>query len=566
MKTTYPVSPLKLIPKNKPPEPPRRDDDRSHSHSIEASYTQAFRNLIFVRWNQRFDIDSRPYLSTILECPAPEMTLKCGRQVGKTTNIGGIEALHGAANPGYGHLYVAPRGDQAKTFSQLVFNDIVKLSPYLKRFLPRSTREDTWQIGMKRFRNTAWFAFRSAYHSADAIRGLSSGHIVKDEIQDLVSDHMAVIDECAANWPDARFLNAGTPKTFSNLLERKFQRSTQSEWLVKCRACQKWNYQTDKILGLKGYICERCGKPIDIADGQWVMRNPLRQELHQGFRITQFMNPNTQYWRIKEKLETYALAQFYNEVLGLSFSEGSAVLNREDVIKCCVPDFKMPDGLPPHHPYLAVSAGIDWGTGAGSGKRQRGETQVSFTVLTIGGYNPINGKWRVLYMKKFTGPDSELSSQPETINYILKRFRVQHVFSDWGFGEPYNRILINKYGWDPKRFNSIFEAHGTMKEFLKWNQGGNMYVVNRTEMFIKVIDEIKFRRWEFPCLEQMEPFISDFVSIYLELDAVRNLRKYDHTDPDDGFHSSSYAFLASARLSGQLSRWTKRLVYMPGDY
>lgn len=479
--------------------------------------------------------------------------MKCGRQVGKTTFTGGNATLHGVTHPGYGHLYVAPRGDQAKSFSRMVFDPMMRMSPALRKQIP-STKNETWQLGTKVMRNGSYFYFKSAYHTADAIRGITVGYIYKDEMQDLVSDHQAIIDECAANWQDARFFNSGTPKTFSNLLELKWQRSSQAEWFIKCDHCGFWNYQDERIIGKKGLICKRCGGDIDPKNGNWVMGNPDRKEIHQGFRVTQFMNPNVmaQYWKLKEKVETYPKVQFYNEVLGLSFAEGDAVLSREDIIRACHPTRRSNPVIPANHGGV-VTSGIDYGSGNLMAKRHRGESQRSYTVVVSGALNR-HGVYEVYHIKKFMGLESDLDMQPGWINTILHTTRTKICMADWGFGAVQNRRMVNEYGWSPQRFTEVQESAG-QKDFVKWNSSASRYIINRNEMFVRVIEDIKQGRILFPCRQDMEEFVSDFTAIYVELDGIRNERKYDHTLPDDTFHALAYAYLAALLDAGMLSRY-----------
>src|SRR5690606_25048514 len=105
-------------------------------------YTTAFANLIYVQRDTPFDVASRPYLPTVLETSAPEFTLKCGRQVGKTTKVGGLLALHGCTTPGYPHMYITPRGDQAKDFSRNKFSVMMRESRFLSRFVPGQRSRD----------------------------------------------------------------------------------------------------------------------------------------------------------------------------------------------------------------------------------------------------------------------------------------------------------------------------------------------------------------------------------------------------------------------------------------
>lgn len=479
--------------------------------------------------------------------------MKCGRQIGKTSLIGGSATLHGVTTPGYGHLYVAPRGDQAKGFSRMVFDPMMRMSPVLRKQIP-SGKNEAWQLGTKVMRNGSYYYFKSAYHTADAIRGITVGYIYKDEMQDLVSDHQAVIDECASNWTDARFFNSGTPKTFSNLLELKWQRSTQAEWFIKCEHCNYWNYQDEQLIGLKGLLCKRCGGSLDPKKGAWVMGNSSRKDIHQGFRVTQYMNPNViaQYWKLKEKADTYPKVQFYNEVLGLSYAEGDAVLSREDIIRACHPSRQIMPVVPANLSGV-VTAGIDYGSGNLMAKRYRGDSQRSFTVVVCGALSR-HGVYEVLYLKKFQGLESDLDMQPGWISAILQNTRTKVCMADWGFGAVQNRRMVNEYGWNPSRFVEVQESAG-QKEFVKWNPSANRYIISRNEMFVRVIEDIKQGRIRFPIQSQMEEFISDFTSVYVELDGIRNERKYDHTLPDDTFHALAYAYMMALIDAGILSRF-----------
>lgn len=525
-----------------------RPDDR-----IPTSYTSAFKNLIYWQRDKRFDVENRRFLPAILESNTMELTLKCGRQVGKSTAYAGLLWLHGMTNPGYGHLYVVPRGDQAKTFSRIVFGTMGQESPVLAKYVPEKSAEAIWQISEKKLRNSAYFYFLSAYHTPDAIRGRTAGQIVKDEIQDLVSDHFGPIDECAANYPDARFFNSGTPKSFQNPLELKWLDSTQAEWLIHCRGCNARIFQDHKIFGKDGYVCPRCGKPVAINDGQWVMMAPHNKEVHHGFRITQMMNPNSVYPRLKRKLEKMPFAQFNNEVLGLSFAEGDVVLTHEDMIKACNPAIDMFPAARLTNRIGIMYGGVDHGTGNLTAKRLRGQSETSFTVVCVGGFDP-NGNFQVVYLKKFTGPESDLSLQPALIDTILRSFNVARVFADWGFGAANNRRIINEFGWNPSTFVEIQESDASQR-FLAYNNAALRCILNRTEGFMKLINDIKEGHVLFPRVSDMEPFFEDFTSIYLELNARTHSRRYDHTSPDDAFHATMFCYLAALEDAGILSRY-----------
>lgn len=509
---------------------------------------KAFEKFLYIRPGVRYSIVDRPFLEAIInshECQ--QSTLQCGRQVGKTQLIGSDMALEGARNPGLGQLYLSPRGEQADTFSRMVFAQLCTYSPVLAWLIPED-KNTVWQIGTRLFKNGAYFYFRSSYLSPDAVRGLTAYRINFDEFQDLISDHITPIEECAGNAPPGtkRVRRTGTPKTFQNPLARAWANSSQAEWFIKC-SCGFYNFQNEAMVKPDKFACFKCDKALDPKIGTWVAGRPDRMGQHNGWRITQIMNPNKTPQELHQKLQDYPLAQFMNEVMGLSYASGQIVLTEEDLRKAC--DERRPMarvGIPIAFP---LSAGIDWGTGGMLASRRGGESTVSYTTLTIGGL--WRGQFHLMYQKRFTGEEAELSRQPEKINMILRAFNVRIVFSDWGFGAPLNAILRNQYHWQFMNFFEVFE--GSQNAMIKWNE--KLYVFDRTEMFIKMIDDIKHNRISFPKWDDFKQFAPDYLSIYSELNEDSRKMRFDHKDPDDCFHSTAYAYFASLKLAGLLSRY-----------
>jgi len=512
--------------------------------------SDAFPVIIHIREGLKYNITDRPYMKEILEHRSEYTTWKCGRQVGKSVNLGGDSAIEGAIHPGLGQLYVAPRGEQSQTFSRMVFAPMCKYSPFLQKFIPKG-KDAVWQIGTREFTNGSYFYFRSAYLDPDSIRGLTAYRIKFDEYQDFISDHVGPIEECAGNAPPEvrQFYRSGTPKTFQNPLERSWQDSSQCEWFIRCPSCGHYNFQDVHILEPERYVCHKCKGTLDPRIGIWVPGREDRLGEHDGWRITQLMNPNVTPKILWKKLKDYPISQFFNECLGLSYSEGKLVLSEEDMVRACVPKKKM---LQPYERSgMALVAGIDWGTGGVGATRKRGQTQVSYTTLTIGGLR--NGQFHVVYMKRFTGREAELSAQPGIIHRLLNQYGVRLVMSDWGFGAPLAAVLMNKYDWKYRNFFQVQE--GAQSALIKWNKQAHRYILDRNEGFLKVIEDIKGGRITFFEWEQMKEFAQDFTTIFVELDADKRKMRFDHKDPDDCFHSTMYSYLGALKLAGALSRY-----------
>jgi hypothetical protein len=197
---------------------------------------------------------------------------------------------------------------------------------------------------MKGFNNGSIVNFKSCYYSADPSRGITAGFLAIDELQDIISDNIPILEECQSHLqtePEKVFnLYTGTPKTTSNTLNQHWNDTCQFEWLVSCQSCTHYNYLDEKVIGKHHYICSKCGKQIHpTKHGQWVAMKPSLINKRWGFRISQLMVPFMTHANVLKKMENPNIPRrvFFNEVLGLSFDEGQLLLTEADMLRRCEP-------------------------------------------------------------------------------------------------------------------------------------------------------------------------------------------------------------------------------------
>ncbi len=494
-------------------------------------------------------------MTAFMDMDAEETVVLGGRQFGKSTWGGLNLAIKNASSPGYRTLYTAPTGKQVSVFSNDVYASLCTMSPAIKKICDF---KNEWQMGARSFTTGSKCYFRSVFHSADSARGISAGWIQFDEFQDMIMDVVGVLKQSATNYPDRRFFYTGTPKTFSNQITTYFDHSCGYEWMVKCKSCNHYNYMDESILGKKGYICQKCGKPINIQTGVWVPRKPKQIGIFNGFRVPKFLNPNISFTDvIRERDNPFMTrAAFYNEVLGLPYAQGELALTVGDMKAAC--DGKRDMGrIGTKYPFPLV-AGVDWGTGDQAAIGKAGARVRSFTVVTIGGW--YKDKFRVVYMRKLIGEEADIYRQPAVVNHILRSFGVETVVCDWGFGASQNARLINEFDWSPDQLYEV--QYGSMVNLVKWNREAQRYIVDRTEQHHKLIDDIKRRRITFPKWGDTGPFHEDFTCIFVEFDAIRGTMRFDHPSgkPDDTFQSLVYAKFALDINRGHTSKFSRGLV------
>lgn len=512
----------------------------------------------------RMPQDSMRHLWPIYNRPDNSILLKFGRQTHKSTTISNKIVLPCVKYKNYHSLYIAPTGNQVSVFSTDKLNGTIRGSEVIRtKYLDTRTKD---QIFYKELTNDSKIYLRSAFHSADSARGISADQTTIDEMQDILSDHVPVIEQCMshsiAKWKEMVKYNpslpmhlfnhkiyAGTPKTIENTLERYWANSTQNEWIIKCLHCNRYNYINEHNVGDTCLICNKCGKPIFYENGDWVSLNPTG--FIQGYRLPQIVlnwindKTNPKAWEVSviQTRKSYSTEKFYNEVLALAYANARNPLSPDDLKQVCKDYYMITDPDAPVLGKMVLCAGVDWGKGdTASG--------TSYTILTLGGV--VSGRFKLLFMKRYIGRMSDALLQLDDIIEMLQKFGVGLTIADTGDGRTANATLVKKLS--PSRFAEIYE-HGSQAAKIKWDKVKGMYIMNRTQMMTDMFMEIKENRVDFFTAEQFEDFKLDFLNIYSEYSEALRMTRYDHTGPDDAFHSYMFCRIASMVVNGELNKY-----------
>lgn len=489
--------------------------------------------------------ERRDYIYPIFDNPLRRAILCCGRQVEKSTICSALMAMESTLIPMFRTLYVSPSAMQTRTFSSEKLSPLLKYSELIDKYW-RSTKCKN-QVFEKEFLNGSMIFLRYAFLNADRARGIPADRLLMDELQDILADNIRVIEECLSHSKHAWSLYVGTPKTLENTMERYWSYSTQNEWMVPCdhHTPKKWVRLDIDAIGEEGPICKHCGNDIHVGSGQWV--TTTKNAPYQGFRIPQLMVPwklDPETWRreIVWKLENYDEGEFHNEILGISFDNASKPVTRQELTKCCYPandvvglDLEkmiMPGALPPIVAKSRLYMGIDWGegrTGRGASGRMK---RPSFTVVSIG--TMISDKFVVIYQKRYEGKEADKDFVLEDISRLIQIYNVALVGADRGFGWGINSDLIKRFG--DKRIVQF--QYVRQKESTRWDPLSYCFTIDRNFHMSETLNELRRQQFVFPSWEVSEPFLRDVESIYVDYrSGNRNDMYFDHTDPDDAFHS-----------------------------
>jgi hypothetical protein len=499
-----------------------------------------------------FSFEGRRYLRQIYDTPSKRTLLKCGRQVEKSTLLGNKLISYSCIIQALNCLYVSPTNQQTKVFSQDRLKEPIETSNYLKSW---TTTKLSDNVFLKKFINRSQITLRYCYMSADRVRGIPADVICIDELQDILTDNIPIIEECASHSNFKIFIYSGTPKSLDNPIEYYWtEYSTQNEWAVPCHrhsiqsgdgrvSSVYWNILDEGNIGKTSLVCDRCHKPINPDDSmsQWVALNPdIYKRIpkpYEGFRIPQIMVPWLSWEEILQKQQTYSRGKFHNEVLGLSYDSGTRPLTRRDVIDNCDPNIHLDrEFQEKFRLYIGgsvpVYAGIDWGTG-----------ENTYTVLSLGAY--IQERFTIFFVKRFEGRESEPDVMMAEIYSIIEKWGARRIGCDYGGGFWPNDKLLQKYGW-----NRIAKyQYSTPNAKVKWEDGLKRFLVNRTEVMSDIFNAVKKRNvFRFPCWDEFQkPFGADFLNIFSEYSEQRreNVYKKAPSSTDDTFHSILLCFVVS---------------------
>lgn len=536
----------------------QQEDMLASGKASTVNLTEVVANMLTVD-TQPFSFTGREYLRGIYDY-YPKYSQGCkniiliaSRQVEKSTTQSAKSIALGLTNRAYKTLYIAPTFDQVQIFSQQRFKPMCEDSGQLVgSFL--NPAKGVWQVKAKQFQNGSFFNFRSCYLNADNARGISANHLLIDEIQDIAPDAIPVLEQCQAHSEDELKYRtyAGTPKSSANIISLRWEDSCKFEWLTKCTSCNFWNMADESIIQDDKYACSKCGTEIvPHRDGMWVPEKPSMLSKRWGFRLTQLMVPFKQHKHIIEDRDNpnVSRAKYLNETLGLPYDEGENGITDTVLEKACK-DYAMvqpPDIFKQYAQRgLKVYAGVDYGTGEGANP--------SFTVLTIGAMQR-NGIFKVLYMRKFKGKETESIIELNLIDKLCRQAGVSWLGADWGHGAHQNARLEREKGWDRIRGKNIIMEFKYTRQKKEMTWTGKYYHADRNQTMGRCIDGIRDcdaldKGIVFFRYDQFNDFKNDLTTIYMEYNTKTGTVSYQHQLPDDGFHSINYAYMAARQGSG----------------
>jgi hypothetical protein len=497
------------------------------------SFRELCEGFIYLK-GQPMTFTGRPYLDQVLASPAKRRVLRCSRQVEKTTLLVNLIIYNAVMDPGIQMVLVCPRREQASTFSNSRLIPAIANSPLISRVL-LGDRKRRPPVMNCRFANDSELHIRAAYHSADAVRGLSADVLFIDEVQDIAAGDLAVLQETLSHSERGGIVLTGTPKLIDNHLEAAFRQSTACEWLVPCPGCEQPTRLDEHVLAPRGLCCPECDERLDPRRGKWVARNP-DSIWGEGYWINHCMVPWLNADEILARQAAYDPARFRNECLGLPCALGDHVITRQEIEACCEkrPMAKSRADVPAEGRDWLI-AGIDWGGGT-----------TSATVLVIGYMRPDLHSF-ILRMERFR-PDEEPDRVLNQVAERCREFGVKYIAADGGGnGNVYNSLLHNKLGYQASLCGIMYST-SDQEPVQEGKQ--RKWTVNRSRAIGAIFSRIKKQLLHFPRVKDCGTFLDEFVCELAEYDDHSRTIRCTHPDGllDDSLHATNYMQQVGLRI------------------
>lgn len=314
-----------------------------HDLFLEASFHYFVTKVPVIIDGKPFDLKRHAYQEQILKDLHPDQTYQKAAQMGASL-IEIMECLWLARYKfPHGILYLIPTKTDVIDFSKKKFSKVVEENPCFQDWI-----RDTDTTGLKRV-GKSFILFRGM-KSAVGLKVQDVDMIVYDEIEEA---SQLAIDLAEKRTDHSNFKwrrRLSVPSDYDVGINSYFQNTDERHWMLKCKACNAWHCLEEEfpefLHDLGGRVvrsCTKCGKELDPQIGEWVAKKPQITNMR-GYQITQlwsdFVDPGV---ILHNYTTTKDMAGFYNNTLGIPYTDVSARVTIEQVLALCSQELMLED-------------------------------------------------------------------------------------------------------------------------------------------------------------------------------------------------------------------------------
>ena len=255
-----------------------------------------------------------------------------------------LNTFHGSRYGFYPHgvLYLLPSKTDVTEFSKSKAQSIIDENPMIRSWILDTDAANIKKIG------TAWLYFRGM-QSRIGLKTITVDMIVFDEIEEvedwslvaLAEERMSHIENPTVHRLSVPSIPGyGIDAYFSGSEDAGIRSSDQRYWLIKCEGCNEWNCLEDEFpdciveVNAKAEkairVCKKCGRELNIANGQWVPKEPDRSVIGYHFSqlFSRFVNP----WKILDQFRKKKdITTLFHDKLGIPYVDAESRLEVKDM-------------------------------------------------------------------------------------------------------------------------------------------------------------------------------------------------------------------------------------------
>lgn len=502
-----------------------------------------------------FRFAHREHLYDVYRDTHPRLVIVAGRQVEKSETVLRKLMYHGWTRAHTTITYTAPRNEQVTRFVNDRFRKgITDSNKGVLEGDVDKKRDAKTAIGIS---NKTIFYFGSAWAEGDSLRGIAGDMVFFDEVQDITQTAIESIEKSVSHSEikheatelNGRCFYTGTPKQKGSYYDRVlWGQSDQKKWSVCCEQCGHVQFMTMKNIMLseegtekerRYFGCLGCATELNRENGEWIATKP-HNKMYSGYLFTQLNMSWISANQIFRDYTTMDAMTFANEVLGEFYSGNEQPLSYEDVFACTDRSLRLKKSS-----LVPTVMGVDYGSG---GK--------SKTIITIGHTQLHRGKKKLVidYIE-----NCPIDNHEELIRHLMnlhERFLVEKIVGDIGYGSFESQKLFEIYGREAMSCRYVTYANDPKKREYK-GHNNNTLQVDRTFSMDRLIDAFKREEIVLPYpdkekhspeglseeLDVLELAIDHYTAIemkFTESTTSTGKKLYDHSTPDDAFHSLNY--------------------------
>ena len=480
------------------------------------------------------------------------LCIKGSRQIIKSTCLGIRDTLALQLFNGLRCMLITPRQEQLKTLA-----DKYKEVGQAYRFY-RDHKKYRNNLFYKEFPNTSILKMVYVLTNADKVRGNSMDWLDYDEYQDFDASLELEVEEVMTQSPMPMITKTGTSKTVDSALEATYESTSRSVWRMRCTGCNHDNYPTieNNVMDMiqpKGVCCVKCGKPLNVRDGQWAHQSPhMLDKGRVGLHVPKIIVPEntedpTKWWPIYQKSLSKDKKSFYEEVLGIATQEGAREITVKELENICTQGPKSRNlKRAKAGKYRYIVSGCDWG---GSDYIPAHNLKQSYTVHAMLGITN-NWDFHILHFDQYSGMNyQEIAGR---ICHTHKEFGGYAIASDFGVGALYNMRIREMI--DPHR-HIIYNYTGPNSVFTGESQNAHLFNqlgLNKTDSITSLFDDIKSGRIQCFDWSQSSEHLTQFTNLVRSPTDAGNITYRRHgSRPDDALHAVNFAVQLGKLVIGE---------------